>query len=151
MSAKDDKKTRVVFSPKQLCLLEEHFAANNFPKATERKEIASKLNVSPHSIQVVASAAGTIVIDLILSTPVQIWFQNKRAKSRKKEKRLKDVQIKKFVPKPPPFWPENLPFDSNITGTEFGKPPPPPPLAWHHLWWQESGCSSIHASSCAKI
>jgi hypothetical protein len=49
---KDDKKARVAFSPKQLCSLEEFFATSNFPKATERKEIASKLNVSPHSIQV---------------------------------------------------------------------------------------------------
>ena len=49
---KDDKRARVAFSPKQLCMLEECFATNRFPKATERKEIASKLNVNPHSIQV---------------------------------------------------------------------------------------------------
>lgn len=46
------KKPRAMFSPRQLYMLDEFFTANNFPKAKEREEIASKLQICPHSVQV---------------------------------------------------------------------------------------------------
>ena len=45
-------KPRSMFSPHQLYMLDEYFAANHFPKAKEREEIASKLHICPHSVQV---------------------------------------------------------------------------------------------------
>ena len=46
------KKTRMAFTPHQLYMLEEYFESNQFPKAKEREEIASKLNIAQQNVRV---------------------------------------------------------------------------------------------------
>ncbi len=46
------KKPRKVFMPHQLSALEEYYILDQFPKRGIREEIASRLSLSPHSIQV---------------------------------------------------------------------------------------------------
>ncbi|XP_019864471.1 PREDICTED: homeobox protein ceh-8-like isoform X2 [Amphimedon queenslandica] len=92
------KKTRTQFSPKQLVYLEECFLKNRFPSAKERESIAEELDLTTQHIQV--------------------WFQNRRAKHRRKSKRKQEIEANASaikVPSPPAFWPSNLSFDSNLS------------------------------------
>lgn len=57
------KKPRILFSQSQVMELEKKFKEQKYLSASERDQIASKLNLTP--------------------TQVKIWFQNKRYKSKK--------------------------------------------------------------------
>ncbi len=47
---------------------------------------------------------------------MQIWFQNKRAKQKRKQKIRAKTEKQVHIPKPPSFWPQNLSFNSSLQG-----------------------------------
>ncbi|GMR51612.1 hypothetical protein PMAYCL1PPCAC_21807 [Pristionchus mayeri] len=57
------KRIRTAFSPAQLVQLEKAFLANHYVVGTERKQLASRLNLS--------------------ETQVKVWFQNRRTKHKR--------------------------------------------------------------------
>ncbi|KAI0983264.1 hypothetical protein GJ496_010404 [Pomphorhynchus laevis] len=66
-TSKKIRRNRTIFSSSQLSILEESFADAHYPNTRERAELAEKIGVPDDRIQV--------------------WFQNRRAKWRRKEKR----------------------------------------------------------------
>ncbi|XP_065909592.1 homeobox protein vent1-like [Dysidea avara] len=87
------KRHRTRFTPRQLSTMEAAFSAEKYPDMKARQELSEKLGLS--EIQ------------------VQVWFQNKRAKARRKDKkRLEESST--IAIEPPSFWPKNIPFDTNI-------------------------------------
>lgn len=68
--AGNSKKPRAMFSPHQLYKLDESFVANNFPKAKKREEIASELQMCPHSVQVLSPIVNQIANITILENVV---------------------------------------------------------------------------------
>eukprot|EP00731_Ephydatia_muelleri_P000025 Em0001g25a len=95
------KRSRTHYTPKQICILEGKFAQNEFPSAEERATMATELDVKIQHIQV--------------------WFQNRRAKHRRKKRKAKVEDTAVRTPKPPAFWPQYLPFDSNFTSCPGNK------------------------------
>jgi hypothetical protein len=98
------RRTRTHFTPTQLASMEEKFMENQYPDLKAREEIAKQLKLQ--------------------EMQVQVWFQNHRAKLRRKNRRnaIQAPYNRPLVPQPPSFWPSNLPFDSNITDAGKGKP-----------------------------
>ena len=47
------KKQRTIYSPQQVCYLEEKFGEQNFPNKVERKKIADYLQISEQHVQVI--------------------------------------------------------------------------------------------------
>ncbi len=45
---------------------------------------------------------------------IQVWFQNHRAKYKRKEKKKETTQKSTVKLQPPSNWPSALPFDSSI-------------------------------------
>lgn len=46
------KKPRTIYTPQQICYLEEQFTKEEFPNKGKRKVIADYLNISEHHVQV---------------------------------------------------------------------------------------------------
>ncbi|NXM66253.1 VENT1 protein, partial [Serilophus lunatus] len=65
------RRARTAFTPEQVCRLEKTFQRQKYLGATERRKLASALQLS--EIQVI----------LDLSNPIKTWFQNRRMKLKR--------------------------------------------------------------------
>ena len=107
------KRYRTRFTPHQLNAMESAFDTEKYPDMKARQELSEKLGLSEVQVQV-----WLLLTELLLSRTVslQVWFQNKRAKARRKDKRKRQEESPLFTIVPPSFWPKDIPFDTNIVG-----------------------------------
>uniref|UniRef100_A0A7M5WVD7 Homeobox domain-containing protein n=1 Tax=Clytia hemisphaerica TaxID=252671 RepID=A0A7M5WVD7_9CNID len=94
------KKPRILFSQSQVMELEKKFKEQKYLSASERDQMASKLNLTP--------------------TQVKIWFQNKRYKCKKQSQ-----ESRRGIHPPPYEWPSLFNHQRNVP--VLVQPPSCPP------------------------
>lgn len=52
---KKNFKSRTMYSPHQVCFLEERFVEQDFPNKKQREDIAKKIEMTEHHVQVINS------------------------------------------------------------------------------------------------
>ncbi|XP_036886210.1 homeobox protein NOBOX [Sturnira hondurensis] len=121
------KKTRTLYRSDQLEELERLFQADHYPDSDKRREIAQAVGVTPQRIMVkggrpVAVEGGWTCLSLcpllepFRCLPLQVWFQNRRAKWRKVEKlNGKESKGTAAVPAPTPV---PAPISGPISGSQ---------------------------------